>query len=1211
MHALSCPDLWRMRRPARRAGGGGPHRVRRFRPPLSGHGPDVQRCNRGRLLTPQQPQEEHRSAICLTTLSGWLVTRRGRNGARKIRVPDETCARKKAGRRRGRDRRRAPGPRPRCGNRAAAPAPWRVRRPGVVRQPADRHVERGQHLSGRRGAVRHAGLEPAELDGQPVLARPPPAATSTTPRRSAASASPTSTASGCSGRATATSRSCRTWVTSTPRPARDTKDAEVREHASRTPTRPRRPGYYKVGLDSGASAELTTTARTGTGRVRLPGGQARQHAVPHLQLRERQHRRDRADRRRDPDGDRLGQRGQLLRPAEREQPARPLHAVLHRPLRPALREGRHLDRRRAERRAPPRRPAARLQLRPATRSRARAPARYVTFAPGTRHGAGQGRDLVRQRRERRGQPARGEPAEQELRLRPAPRPPPRGTPTCARSRWAAAAPTSARTFYTALYHSMLEPTLTSDVDGQYLGADRKTTPAAPGPARAVRHLLRLGPVPRAGAAADPARPAGRQRLRAVPLQLRHASAAASGTAGCWRTARPASCPATRRTPPSPASTPSAAATSTSRARWTRWSRPRPCRPRTTPTARAATSSASAQRPALDKYLSARVRAGRQLPLLGRRGRDAGGRRPPTSASPNWPGRPGTSADQAEVRRPLAATGRTSSTRTPPRRAATSRDRKADGTWVGPNFTPGTGNGFVEGSSARYTWMVYSDVAGLAQAMGGDKAAIDRLDAFFRTPDGSFDFTAQRRRPATTRPTSPTSTRLTCTTTWAPRTRRRRPSARRWTRCGPTPRAASPATTTPATMSSWYVFSALGMYPQVPQPRRTGAHRAAVPARRDPHRAGRTITINGPRASAANEVHPVPEDRRPDQSDKPWVPASFVTHGGTLDYTLGSTPEHHLGQRGEGRPAVLPGRRRRRSSRAPHPARSRSSPAARADTTLKVSDASRTGRQTSTGRRPRPTGITLTPPSGDLTVPAAAPPPRSSSVTVAAGTKAGVYTIPLTLTSSAGARRRPKAWLSVTVGVKGSVSWNVNNSGVSADDTDPAANFDGGGWSYSAKALAAAGVDPGRHRLRRRLRLHLAPGDARRPGQHPGRRRRPGPRRLRDLRRRHPAEPAGQRRRRAQPAARSPSPTPTAPPSRPTSASATGPSAAGRDQPSFGNTVAVHTTYRDVMGGSTTRWARRSSRPRPSPSRRASSSASVTLPATTTGGDMHVFAVATA
>lgn len=40
---------------------------------------------------------------------------------------------------------------------------------GVVRQPADRHVQCGKHISGRRAAVRHAGLEPTELEGQAGL----------------------------------------------------------------------------------------------------------------------------------------------------------------------------------------------------------------------------------------------------------------------------------------------------------------------------------------------------------------------------------------------------------------------------------------------------------------------------------------------------------------------------------------------------------------------------------------------------------------------------------------------------------------------------------------------------------------------------------------------------------------------------------------------------------------------------------------------------------------------------------------------------------------------------------------------------------------------------------------------------------------------------------------------------------------------------------
>src|SRR5204863_6626196 len=66
------------------------------------------------------------------------------------------------------------------------------------------------------------------------------------------------------------------------------------------------------------------------------------------------------------------------------------------------------------------------------------------------------------------------------------------------------------------------------------------------------------------------------------------------------------------------------------------------------------------------------------------------------------------------------------------------DRYASGAFT-EGFSPSTERGFVEGTSARYTWMVYSNVVGLARSMGGNKVAVDRLDAFFRNPDGMFDF----------------------------------------------------------------------------------------------------------------------------------------------------------------------------------------------------------------------------------------------------------------------------------------------------------------------------------------------------------------------------------------------------------------------------------------------------------------------------------------
>jgi hypothetical protein len=140
----------------------------------------------------------------------------------------------------------------------------------------------------------------------------------------------------------------------------------------------------------------------------------------------------------------------------------------------------------------------------------------------------------------------------------------------------------------------------------------------------------------------------------------------------------------------------------------------------------------------------------------------------------------------------------------------------------------------------------------------------------------------------------------------------------------------------------------------------------------------------------------------------------------------------------------------------------------------------------------PAGITLAPASGDITVPGSGSASGSFSVSAAADAKAGVYAVPLTLTS--GGDPAPQAWLSVTVGVRGTVTWYVNNAGISADDQNPAANFDGGGWSYSGKALADAGVTPDAGISAAGFDFTLAAGGLRRARQHPGRRRRPGARR---------------------------------------------------------------------------------------------------------------------
>ncbi len=58
-----------------------------------------------------------------------------------------------------------------------------------------------------------------------------------------------------------------------------------------------------------------------------------------------------------------------------------------------------------------------------------------------------------------------------------------------------------------------------------------------------------------------------------------------------------------------------------------------------------------------------------------------------------------------------------------------RPKDADGKWLA-NFKPESWDGFVEGSSSQYTWMVPYDLKGVIQAIGGDAAVNSRLDSYF-------------------------------------------------------------------------------------------------------------------------------------------------------------------------------------------------------------------------------------------------------------------------------------------------------------------------------------------------------------------------------------------------------------------------------------------------------------------------------------------------
>ncbi|MBM9506159.1 GH92 family glycosyl hydrolase [Actinacidiphila acididurans] len=755
-------------------------------------------------------------------------------------------------------------------------------------------------------------------------------------------------------------------------------------------------------------------------------------------------------------------------------------------------------------------------------------------------------------------------------------------------------------FYTALYHSMLEPTLTSDVNGQYLGGDRKTHTLAAGQHaqygtfsgwdqyRAQVQLLTLLN-PRAGSdyaqslfnyAQQRGGEWDRWLLENGKTSIMSGDPSDAALAGIYAFGG------------QDFDAKGALASLVNAA--------------TVPTANDSDSAGCnvecvGERPALDKYLT--------LGYV------------PADNCHCWAGAAETLEDtaadfgiselagqlgQRDLQKQFQQRSGNWTNVFDPNATAQGgymRDRNSSGAWAGANFTPDTGNGFVEGTSARYTWMVYSDIAGLAQAMGGNAAAVSRLDSFFRKPDGTFDFSAAdgTRYDPTNEPDinapylydyfgAPYKTQQTV----------RAEMDQLWTN---TP-GGIPGNDDAGTMSSWYVFSALGMYPQVPSRADMVLSAPLFPHAVIHTGSGRTITINAPQASAQN-IYVEGLQKNGETSDRPWVPATFVKTGGTLDYTLGSTPNTTWGSAANDAPPSF------RDGEAPFfaatdPAQVKVEPGNSVDGKLKLStigDAKVPVHWSAAA----PAGITVTPASGDITVPRDGSASGTFSVSAAADTKAGVYTVPLTLTS--GGYTAPKTTLSVTVGVRGTVTWYVNNAGISADDQNPAANFDGGGWSYSAKALAAAGVTPGGSIQSEGFDFtwpQVAPGapDNIQVG---------GGDQVLDVQ----ATSAGHTRLSLLGSASDGSATGTV---TLTYTDGTTEQAqigfsdwtlgGGSQQPSFGNVVAVHTTYRDVMGGSVDPVGTEVFASAPITLQAGKQLASVTLPATTQGGDMHVFAVAT-
>ncbi|WP_327722625.1 GH92 family glycosyl hydrolase [Streptomyces sp. NBC_00490] len=370
------------------------------------------------------------------------------------------------------------------------------------------------------------------------------------------------------------------------------------------------------------------------------------------------------------------------------------------------------------------------------------------------------------------------------------------------------------------------------------------------------------------------------------------------------------------------------------------------------------------------------------------------------------------------------------------------DRNADGSWV-TGFTPGTGKGFVEGTAAQYTWMVQHNPAGLFAAMGGRGEAVARLDGFFRDKDGGWALTGSGGEKAELDNEPSINVPYLYAYAGAPyKTQETVRAAMRqlWsTRPG-----GIPGNDDLGAMSAWYVFSALGMYPQVPSRAELVLASPLFPRIEIDRPGGGDITVSAEGAPAdAPYIHSLKVNGRTNK--RPWLPAAFVRDGGRLDYTLSATPDRSWGTASEDAPPSF------REGEQPYqigvgPTTATLAPGG--STKVGVT-ALPVGGGEVRFRVETPRGITATPAEGRIVEGT-----REIVLTADKDIEQGFHDVQVAVTSYV----QPVA---LTVAAPGTLLAAYNGTGVSDDSGDHAeADFDGAGWSYSRQALTAAGLTPG-------------------------------------------------------------------------------------------------------------------------------------------------------
>ncbi len=417
-----------------------------------------------------------------------------------------------------------------------------------------------------------------------------------------------------------------------------------------------------------------------------------------------------------------------------------------------------------------------------------------------------------------------------------------------------------------------------------------------------------------------------------------------------------------------------------------------------------------------------------------------------------------------------------------------RPRTMDGTWLSP-YDISTGNhAFHEGDPSQYQWLVPQDPAGLVKMMGGRKAATSRLDQFFDYPGllvnpqrtAAHTWVSdpyQYYGPATYDPDNEPNLLAPYTYAWTGRPDKTATVVRAAETLYTTAPGGMTGNDDMGEMSAWYVMSAIGLYPTM-----SGSNFYVVTTPLFPHtvvrigdyenKQGGTLTISAPGASM-DKRYIASAKVNGKAWNRDWVHQSDIAHGGTINYALNTSPtawataeddappsvdsvtstEHQLGAQLSPAQAVV------------EPAASSSSKQTLTLTLLATTPGAPRMHVAVTS----PPGWLVSTASTNVNVASYGLPTQVEvplSITAPAGTKPSAYKVSITASMAGAAPVQKQATISAQVpgscAIETSTSCAVDLSGAYNEDgvatqADPShGNFDGQGNSYAADLLPPAG-----------------------------------------------------------------------------------------------------------------------------------------------------------